>query len=100
MAREKAVLDYGRLAHGHHLEFHRKWIAGQKHGREIVGSADPSALSDLNASVQTVHEMRVIPIDRQALVQILVSAGLPLLVMAALRMPVGDLLKLIMGVLF
>lgn len=100
MAREKAVLDYGRLAHGHHLEFHRKWITGHTHGREIVGSADPSSLSDLNASVQTVHEMRIFPIDRQAMIQILISAGLPLLVMAALRMPVGDLLKLIMGVLF
>jgi hypothetical protein len=100
MAREKAMLDYGRLAHGHHLEFHRKWITGHTHGREIVGSADPSSLSDLNASVQTVHEMRIFPIDRQAFIQILVSAGLPLLVMAALHMPVGDLLKLIMGVLF
>jgi hypothetical protein len=100
LARERSLLDYGRLAHGHHLEFHRKWIERKTPGHEILGSADPSSLSDLNASVQTVHEMRTIPIDRPALVQLLVSAGVPLLVVAALQMPVGDLLKLIMGVLF
>ena len=100
MARERALLQYGRLAHGHHLAFHRHWIDGRRPGQEILGSADPSSLSDLNASVQTVHEMRTIPIDRPALVQLVVSAGAPLLFMAAMRMPVGELLKLIMGVLF
>jgi hypothetical protein len=100
MARERSMLDYGRLAHGHHLEFHRKWILGRRPGGDILGSAEPSSLSDLNASVQTVHEMRTFPIDRPALVQLLLSAGGPLLVMAALRMPLGELLKLIVGVLF
>ena len=100
LSRERSQLEYGRLAHGHHLEFHRKWIDRKAPGQEILGSADPSSLSDLNGSVQTVHEMRTFPIDRPALVQLLLSAGLPLLVMAALWMPVGDLLKLIMGVLF
>lgn len=100
MAREISMLEYGRLAHGHHMVFHRKWITGRARGEDILGSADPSSLSDLNASVQTVHEMRSFPIDRPALAQLLISAGLPMLVMAALRMPVGDLLKLIMGVLF
>lgn len=38
--------------------------------------------------------------DSTALVQMLLSAGGPLLVTAALQMPVGDLLKLILGVLF
>lgn len=99
LAREHSLLEYGRLAHGHHLEFHRKWIVERVPGEDILGSADPSSLSDLNASVQTVHEMHVVPIDKPSLLQMLASAGLPLLVMAALRMPVGDLLKLIMGVL-
>ncbi len=100
LAREAGILEYGRLAHGHHLEFHRKWIAGRVPGREILGSNDPSSLSDLNGSVQMVHEMRSIPIDRPALVQMLGAAALPLLVMTALQMPVGELMKLILGVLF
>ncbi len=98
LARENAVLEYGRLAQGHHMEFHRKWVGPRKPGQDLLGSAEPSSLSDLNASVQTAHSMHVIPIDRQAFVQMLACAGLPLLAMAALRMPVGDLLKLIVGV--
>jgi hypothetical protein len=99
MARETALLQYGRLAHGHHLAFHRNWIDGRKDGEEIMGSADPSSASDLNAAVQTVHEMRTFPVDRAAVIQLLASAGLPMLAAAALQMPIGELLKLILGVL-
>jgi hypothetical protein len=97
--REIALMEYGRLAHEHHLEFHRKWIEQGGEGEEIMGSADPSSMSDLNASVQTVNEMRVLPIDRNALLQLLASAGVPMLFMAALQMPVGELVRLILGVL-
>ena len=62
-------------------------------------SADPSSLSDLNASVQTVNEMRVLPIDRNAVVQLVASAGIPMLFVAALQMPVGELVRLILGIL-
>lgn len=99
LAREKALLEYGRLAHGHHLAFHRKWLAGGVGGEEIMGSSDPSSASDLNASVEIVYAMRSFPVDRTALVQLLVSAGIPMLVMAALQMPLGDLMKLIFGFL-
>ena len=99
MARETALLQYGRLAHGHHLAFHRNWIEGGKDGEEILGSADPSSASDLNATVQTVHEMRTFPVDRPAVIQLLVSAALPMLVAAALQMPIVELMKLILGVL-
>jgi hypothetical protein len=99
MARETALMEYGRLAHGHHLAFHRRWITGRANGEDIMGSADPSSMSDLNASVQTVHEMKAFPVDRSAIIQLLGSAGIPMLVMAALQMPVGDLMKLILGVL-
>jgi hypothetical protein len=99
VAREVALLEYGRLAHGHHLAFHRKWLEGGMGGEEIMGSADPSSASDLNASVEIVYAMRSFPIDRAALLQLLVSAGIPMLVMAALQMPLGDLMKLIFGFL-
>ncbi len=99
LARETGMLDYGRLAHGHHLEFHRKWITERVPGEEILGSNDPSSLSDLNGSVQTVHEMHVIPIDRAALLQLFAAAALPLLLMTAFQMPVVELLNLILGVL-
>ncbi len=99
IAREAARLQYGRLAHKHHLMFHRKWISGNAHENEILGSADPSSVSDLNASVETALGMITIPLDRNALLLLLGSAAAPLLLVAALQMPLGDLMKLLFGVL-
>ena len=99
IARELALLQYGRLAQGHHLAFHHRWIATGESGESILGSADPSSVSDLNAAVEIVHQMRCLPVDRGAVLLLLASAGLPVLVVAALQMPVADLLKLILGVL-
>ncbi len=99
IARETARLQYGRLAHKHHLAFHHKWIEAGAGGEEILGSADPSSVSDLNASVETALGMITIPLDRNALLLLLGSAAAPLLLVAALQMPVGDLIKLIFGVL-
>ena len=100
IARETARLQYGRLAHKHHLAFHHKWIADADHENEILGSPDPSSVSDLNASVEIALGMIAIPVDRNALLLLLGSAAAPLLLVAAAQMPVGDLIKLILGVLF
>ena len=93
LAREEALLDYGRLASQHHIAFHRKWIEPATHGAEIMGSVDPSSASDLNASVQAVLDMRTIPVDRRAVAQLVVSAGVPLLPVLATLVPLRDLIK-------
>lgn len=96
-ARERALLDYGRLATQHHLAFHQRWIAAAKSGEELMGSPDPSSASDLNASVQAVQEMRLIPLDRPALVQLLVASGVPLLAVVAARIPLPELIGWLFG---
>jgi hypothetical protein len=96
-ARERALLEYGRLATHHHLAFHRKWIGGARSGEDLMGSSDPSSASDLNASVQAVRELRVVPIDRAAVAQLVVAAGVPLLAVIAKQMPLVDLAKWIVG---
>jgi hypothetical protein len=99
VARELALLQYGRLAQGHHLAFHQRWIASAESGEGILGSADPSSVSDLNAAVEIVHQMRSLPLDRGAVILLLSATGVPMLAVAALQMPLADLLKLILGVL-
>ncbi len=95
LARERALLEYGRLASQHHLAFHRKWSA--RGGEELMGSPDPSSASDLNASVEAVLGMRVIPVDRVAVIQLVVSAGIPLVAVVARLIPLPELLKWIAG---
>lgn len=95
--RERALMEYGRLASHHHLAFHRKWIGEAGRGEDLLGSIDPSSVSDLNASVQTALEMRLVPIDRAAVLQLVLAAGVPLLAVVAKQIPLGDLVRWIVG---
>jgi hypothetical protein len=96
-AREKALLEYGRLANQHHLAFHRKWIREARSGEELMGSPDPSSAADLNSSVEIVREMRVVPVDGPAVVLLAVAAGTPLLAVVATQVPLTDLARWAIG---
>jgi hypothetical protein len=95
--RERALLEYGRLATQHHLAFHRKWVDEARNGEELMGSPDPSSASDLNATVAAVQELRFFPVDGMAMIQLVVAAGVPLLAVVATQVPVGDMLQWIVG---
>lgn len=92
-ARERAMIDYGRLAHRHHHSFRRRWLDVERSEDEMMGSPDPSSSSDLNALVSFAQEMRIYPIDRFAIVQLAVSAGLPLLVVALTQAPLLEVVR-------
>lgn len=95
--RERARLEYGRLAHQHHLAFDRKWIGEARSGADLMGSSDSSSASDLNASVQVVRELRVVPVDLVAVMQLVLAAGLPLLTVVATQMPLSELARWLVG---
>lgn len=98
--RERALLEYGRLTHQHHLAFHRKWLDSARDGGELLASPDASSLSDLTASVALVHEIRVVPIDRFTLVQLIGAAGLPLMAVVLSRIPLSELARrILLGIL-
>ena len=58
-----------------------------------MGSSDSSSASDLNASVQVVRELRVVPVDLAAVIQLVLAAGLPLLAVVATQMPLSELAR-------
>jgi hypothetical protein len=95
--RERALLDYGRLATQHHIAFHRKWIGEARSGERLMGSPDPSSASDINATVTAVLDMRFAPVDRLALVQLVVAAGLPLLAVVPTQVPVAEVARWLLG---
>jgi hypothetical protein len=95
--RERALLDYGRLASQHHLAFHRKWVGAERDGAELMGSPDPSSASDINATVAAALGLRLVPVDRPALLQLVIAAGLPLLAVVATQVSLGEVVKWIFG---
>ncbi|MEZ4283018.1 MAG: hypothetical protein R3F21_25770 [Myxococcota bacterium] len=98
--RERALLEYGRLTHQHHAAFHRKWLESARDGADLIASADASSLADLTVSVALIHEIRVVPIDRFALIQLIAAAGLPLTVVVLSQVPLNELARrILLGIL-
>jgi hypothetical protein len=68
-----------------------------RRGEDLLGSPDPSSASDLNASVQAVQDMRIVPIDVVAVIQLVLAAGLPMLAVVTTQIPLGELVKWLVG---
>ena len=98
--KEQAMMEYGKLAQVHHQEFHRVWVSGEREAEEILGSPDPSSVSDLNASVQMALDMRIVPLDRAAVLQVLITALVPFLVVLGTQIPATEIVKWIVGAIF
>lgn len=95
--REQALIEYGRLAQVHHQAFHRIWIAGKRDPEELLGSPDPSSCADLNACVQATLDMRMVPLDLAAVLQILIAAAAPFLFFLATQIPLAEIMTWILG---
>lgn len=95
--REKALLEYGRLASQHYLAFHRKWFGSGRGGDGLLGSDDPSSAADLNAIIETVQRLRFVPLDLPSTLQLLLAAGLPLVAVVLTQIPFASLVKWIVN---
>ena len=100
LAREQALINYGRLANQHHLAFEHKWLGRTRSGGELLGNPDVSSLADLNAGLVAVHSMHLLPVDREAVLGIFVAACVPMLAVLATEIPILDLLKWIAAAIF
>jgi hypothetical protein len=100
-ARTHAVFDYGALVGEHGRRVHRKWVAGEPvEDREgLLSAPELGPVADTAALYEAVRRMRTIPIGPQALAAVLVPAVLPLVAVAAIRIPLKDILQTLLQAL-
>jgi hypothetical protein len=93
-ARFQAVLDFRMLIWRHDRAFDQKWvqIPGPKQ-ESLLGSPDVSSLADIASAFEHVQRMRVIPLDNQAVLLLILAALVPLLPFVASTIPLTDILK-------
>jgi hypothetical protein len=92
--------EYGALAARYTREFHEKWIRGGAPADEaLVGSADIQSLADLANSYEVVRGMQAAPFGRDTVIQLAVSAVVPLLPLALTVLPAEEILKRLVGML-
>ena len=99
--KRKGKMEYDTLAQRYVREFDSKWLRGGASPDEpLVGSGDIQSLADLGNSLEVVRSMRVFPITKDGLVQVVAATMLPLAPLALTMMPLEEIVKKLFGVLF
>jgi hypothetical protein len=79
-AKRTGIREYGTLAKRYTDEFDRKWLRGGAPASEqLIGSADIQSLADLDNSFKVVSDMRLVPFNLQAVLQLAVFSLIPVL---------------------
>ena len=93
--------EYGTLAQRYVREFDAKWLRGGVSADEsLVGSSDIQSLADLGNSFEVVRTMRLAPVTKEAILQLAAAILVPVVPLALTMMPLEELLKRLLGILF
>ena len=93
--------EYGTLAERYAREFDAKWVRSVAPADEpLVGSADIQSLADMANSFDVVRTMRLVPVTRQAVLQVAVATLAPVVPLVLTMMSLEQLLKTLFGILF
>jgi hypothetical protein len=93
--------EYGTVAERYVREFDAKWLRGKAPADEpIIGSADIQSLACLGNSLEVVRTMRAAPITKEDVFRLMATTLAPMVPLLLTMMPLGDLLKMLFGILF
>jgi hypothetical protein len=91
--RKKAVRAYSALVGRQGELVHRRWIEGRAVAAEpILEAPEIGPVADAAAMYEAVVKMRRVPVGKASVIGVLLPLALPLLVVAALQVPLKDLL--------
>jgi hypothetical protein len=100
-ARRTGLREYGTLAQRYVRDFEAKWVHGGGGADEsMLGSGDIQSLADLGNSFAVVQDMRVVAVTKQAMLQLAVATVAPIVPLVLTLMPLEELLKKLLGILF
>jgi hypothetical protein len=100
-AKRTGLREYGVLAQRYVREFDHKWLRGGAAADEpLVGSGDIQSLADLANSFGVIRTMRVVPFTKESLLLLLVTLLAPVLPLTLTMVPLEELLRRLLGVLF
>jgi len=100
-AKRIGLSEYGMLASRYVKEFDLKWVRGEAmKNEEFIGSGDIQSLADLGNSFQVIQEIQPFPFGRDAVLRIVVMTLIPTSPLVLTMIPLEELIKKLLGVLF
>jgi hypothetical protein len=93
--------EYGTFAQRYAREFDAKWLRGGASADEqLLGSADIQSLADLGNSLEVVRTMRTAVFTKDGVLQLAAAILAPMVPLALTMMPLEELLKKLVLMLF
>ena len=90
--RSRAVPAYAALVGSQGRLVHRRWILGEPVGEApILDAPEIGPVADASVLYEAVKRMRVVPIGKAAVAEVLLPLALPMLVIAAMQVPLAEL---------
>jgi hypothetical protein len=100
-AKRTGLREYGTLAQRYVRDFDAKWLRGQAPTDEkLLGSGDIQSLADLGNSFEVVKGMRIVPVTKEAMLQLGAATLAPVLPLVLTLMPLEELIKKLFGIIF
>lgn len=101
LTKRTGLREYGTLAQRYVREFDAKWVHGDgRADEELLGSGDIQSLADLGNSFEVVRSMHVVPVTKDAMLQLAMATAAPFVPLILTLMPLEELLKKLFGILF
>ena len=95
-----ALLEYGELIGRHGRLVRERWIDGKSVGDDpILEAPELGPIADMAAPYELVSKMRPFPLNMGSLIPLLGAAALPMIVLAAVDLPLNTVLKTVMKIL-
>jgi hypothetical protein len=99
-AKRAGLREYGTLAQGYVRAFDEKWLRSGAVDEPMLGSGDIQSLADLGNSFEIVRGMRIVPVSKEAMLQLGVATLVPIVPLVLTLMPLEELLQKLLGVIF
>jgi hypothetical protein len=90
----RGLLDFGTLIWRHDCEFDEKWIKPVNTSQQsLLGSPETASLERMDAIFARVEKLRLIPLDKKAVVVLLLSALFPMFPLVGTAIPLKEILS-------
>jgi hypothetical protein len=94
--RRRGILEYGVLGQLHSVHFHEKWVHSREgHETEFLTAPESSTLADFGQAYEKIKRLNPLPIDKEALVDLVLAAAVPMLPTVLAAIPLKEVLKIL-----
>lgn len=98
--KRQALLDYGVLVGRHGRLVQRRWIEGLPvTDDDVLSAPELGPVADTISLYAAIKDMHTVPMGRSSVAPLILAAILPMVLVLAIQMPVGDILRTLMTAL-